>query len=139
MRLGQGEDAAEDGIPVEDAGVGAGAPVGPEGQKEVVDGAYGNAADDVSEGGAEEDGEQNAGKGEETVEESAPERIGGVAAVLDADAAQDEQPEHHHDREIDAAEGRGVEQREDEEERAAWASSQTSLPSHTGPIERSTA
>ena len=113
---GQGEHAAEDGVPVEESGVGTGAPVGPEGEKEVVVGTYGNATDDVTEGGSEEDGEQNAGEGEESVEEGAPEWVGGVAAELDADAAQNEQPEHHNEREIEAAEGRGIEQREGEEE-----------------------
>ena len=42
-----------------------------------------------------------------------------MAAELDADAAEDEQPEHHHEREIETAEGRGVKQREGEEERAS--------------------
>jgi len=77
---GQGKHASENGVPVEDAGVGTGAPVGPEGEKEVVVGTYGNAADDVTESRSEKDGEQNAGEGEETVEESAPERVGGMAA-----------------------------------------------------------
>jgi hypothetical protein len=36
-----------------------------------------------------------------------------------AEAAQDEQPEHDHERQIEAAEGRGVEQREGEEEGAS--------------------
>ncbi len=43
----------------------------------------------------------------------------GVAAQLDADGAQDQQPEHDHQRQIEAAEGRGVEQGEGEEERAS--------------------
>ena len=44
---------------------------------------------------------------------------GEVAAEFDADAAQDEQPEHDHERQIEAAEGGGVEQREGEVEGAA--------------------
>ncbi len=40
-------------------------------------------------------------------------------AELDAEAAQHEQPEHHHQREIESAEARGVELRERKVERAA--------------------
>ena len=43
----QGEQTAKNGVPVKDAGIESGAAVGPERKKEVVVGAYRNAADDV--------------------------------------------------------------------------------------------
>src|SRR6185312_12783776 len=101
---GQCEDSADDGVPIQNARGGADAPVGPERKEEVGVGADGDAADDVGEGGPIEDGEQDAGKGEERVEEGAPDAEGDVAAEFDADAAEDEQPEHDHEGEIEAAE-----------------------------------
>jgi hypothetical protein len=60
-----------------------------------------------------------AGETEDAVEQGAPDADVDVVAQFDADAAQDEQPEHDHERQIKAAEGRGVEQRKGEVERAA--------------------
>ena len=115
----QGDEAADDRVPVENAGMGAGLPVGPEGQEEVAVGLKRHAAQDVGEGRAVEDGEQSAGEAEDAVEEREPDADVDVVAELEADAAQDEKPEHDHERQIEAAEGRGIEKREGEVERAA--------------------
>jgi hypothetical protein len=71
----EGDQAADDGVPVQDAGVGTDAPVGPERQEEVVVRAERDAADYVGERGSEEDGEQRAGDEEEAVEEAAPDAM----------------------------------------------------------------
>ena len=115
----QGDDAADNRVPVENAGMGTGLPVGPQGQEEVAVGLERNAAQDVGEGGSEEDGEQGAGEAEDAVEQRAPYAYVDVVAKLDADAAQDQEPEHDHERQIEAAEGRGVEERKGEVEGAA--------------------
>ena len=42
-----------------------------------------------------------------------------MMAELDADSTQHQQPQHHHQREIEAAEAGGIQQRESEIQRAA--------------------
>ena len=115
----QRHQAADHRVPVENAGMDAGLPVGPQRQEEVAVGLQRNAAQHVGQGGAEEDGEQGAGQAEDAVEQRAPDAHFDVVAQLKADAAQDQQPEHDHQRQIEAAEGRGVEQWKGEVERAA--------------------
>ena len=113
------DEAADDGVPIENAGQDAGLPVGPERQEEVAVGVERNAAENIGEGRAVKDGEQDAGKAEEAVEERSPHADIDVIAQLKRHAAQDEQPENDHEGEIEAREGRGVEQRKGEVERAA--------------------
>jgi hypothetical protein len=118
---GQGEQrdhAGENGIPVKDAGIGAGAEVGPERFDEVAIGSERNAADDISQGSAEKDGEEQTGDAEDEIEEPRPHRIRHVRAQFNADAAQHQQPEHDHERQVEAAEAGGVEPGEGEVERA---------------------
>src|ERR1035437_253353 len=113
------QQGANHRIPVENAGMGAGLPVSPQRQKEVAFGIEWNAAQDVSQSGTEEDREQGARKAENPVQQRAPDTDFDVVAQLQAYAAQDQQPEHNHQRQIEATEGRGVEQRKGEVERAA--------------------
>jgi hypothetical protein len=56
---GQGENAAKDRIPIQDAGIRAGSPVRPERKEKVVIRADGNATDDIPESGSKKDGEQD--------------------------------------------------------------------------------
>ena len=113
------DKAADHRVPIENAWMRAGLPVSPQRQKEVSVSLQRNAAQHVCEGGAEEDGEQRAGQTEEAVEQCAPDANFDVVAQLNTNAAQNQQPQHDHQRQIEAAEGRGVEQRKGEVERAA--------------------
>src|ERR1019366_5967537 len=107
------------GVPIEDAGFGAGGEIGPEREEEIAGAVERDAADHVPQGGAEEDSEQGAGAGEHGVPERLPDRAFDVIAELDGYAAQDEEPEHDHQRQIESAEAGGVERGEGEEQRAA--------------------
>ncbi len=53
----QRHNAADDGVPVENAGIGSGTPVGPERQIEVVVRTYRNAANYIGKRRSKEDGE----------------------------------------------------------------------------------
>src|SRR5512140_3824808 len=77
-----------------------------------------DSADHVAERGSEEDRQKSARKREEPVEEIPPEPALQVMPELDAERAQDEQPEHNHERQVEAAETRGVKEREGVEESA---------------------
>ena len=61
----------------------------------------------------------DAGETEDTVEQRSPDADVDVIAQLKADAAEDKEPEDDHEREVEATEGRGVEERESEVERAS--------------------
>ncbi len=102
---GEGDEASDDRVPVEDAGVRAGLPVGPKGKEEVAVRLKRNAAQDVGQCCSVKDGEQSAGEAEDAIEQSSPHADVDVVAELKTDAAQDEQPEHDHQGEIEAAEG----------------------------------
>ena len=98
-------EAADDGIPIENAGQDAGLPVGPEGQKEIAFGIERNAAEHVGQGRSKEDGEKRAGETEDAVKERTPHANVNVVAQFKAHAAEDQQPEHDHEGKIETAEG----------------------------------
>src|ERR1039457_2350277 len=115
----QRHQAANHRVPVENAGMRAGMPVGPQRQKEVAVGLERDAAQNIGESGAEEDREQDTGETEEPIQQRAPDANLDVVAQLKAHSAQNQQREHDHQRQIEATEGRGVEQRKSKVERAA--------------------
>src|ERR1035441_2230811 len=78
-----------------------------------------DAAQNIGESGAEEDREQDTGETEEPIQQRAPDANLDVVAQLKAHSAQNQQPEHDHQRQIEATEGRGVEQGKSKVERAA--------------------
>src|SRR6185369_5057060 len=67
----------------------------------------------------EEDGEEEAREGEQRIPEGDPDRMREVAAELDGDGAEDQEPEEDHDRKVKAAQGGGVHGGEGEEDRPA--------------------
>ena len=71
----EGEEAHQDGVPVENASTAAGLEIGPQGQEELVVGIQRDAADDVAESGAKEDGEQGAGQREDDIPEGDPDAV----------------------------------------------------------------
>src|ERR1039457_1553198 len=99
--------------------MGAGLPIGPQRQEEITVGLQWNAAQDIGEGRTVEDSEQCAGQPEDSIEQRNPYAYIDMVAQCDADAAQEKQQENDHEREIEAAEGRGVEEREGEIERTS--------------------
>src|SRR6202049_4337597 len=112
-------DTDEDRVPIENASVGAEAKVSPQRLEKITLRVEGNSAHHVAERGAKEDGPQRAREAGCQVPEGRPDRSRDKTAKFDRDAAQDEQPENHHQGQIESAEARGVENGESEEERAA--------------------
>src|SRR5258708_26996913 len=112
----QRHKAADCGVPVENAGVGTGTPVGPERQIEVVGWTDRNAANNIRTRRYKEDSEQRTGEEEESIKEAAPEGFMHMHAELYAEPPQNEQPQHNHERHVKAAERGGVEKRKSEEE-----------------------
>src|SRR5260370_42661894 len=113
----EGDETADYGVPVENAGVGAGAPVGPERQIEVVVWTDRNAADNIRKRGSKEDSEQRTGEEEEPIKEAAPEGFVHMHAELYTEPPQNEQPQHDHERHVKAAEGGRGDKRKSEEGR----------------------
>ena len=77
-----------------------------------------HAAHHVPERRAVEDDEEQAREREDDVPDGCPREAVDVAAELDRDAPQHEEPEDDHERQVKAAEARRVERREGEVERA---------------------
>src|SRR5579859_5189270 len=115
----QRQDPAGDGIPIEDARMRSRTPVRPQRQEEVSISADRHPADDVRQGGAEENRQEHTGEGEEAIEKRPPQRLARVAAEFNADAAKHQEPEHDHERQIEATEGRGVEEGKGKKQSAA--------------------
>ncbi len=67
-----------------------------------------HAAHHVAQRGSVKDGQQNTGQGEDGVEECLPDILLDVGSELDADGAQHEQPKHHHQRQVEAAEAGSI-------------------------------
>src|ERR1017187_4722135 len=103
-------------IPIQNAGFLAGGEIGPQRQEEFAGPVEWYTPNHVAERGAEENREQCAGAGEYCVPQRLPDEALYVIAKLDGDAAQDQEPEHDHQRQIEPAEARRVERREREVE-----------------------
>ena len=115
----QGDHAADDGVPVQNAGLRADSPVGPERKEEIAIRLEWNAANYVGQGRAEEHRQERTGEKEQTVKKRTPEVVINVHAQLDAGAAQNKQPQHNHQGQVEAAEGCGIKSREGKIEGAA--------------------
>ena len=112
-------EPADHRVPVENAGRRAGLPVRPERQKEVAVCVQRYTAQHVGQRGSVKNAEQSACQSEDSVKQRAPYAHVDMVAQLQADAAQDQQPKHDHQRQVKAAEGRCVKQRKSKIERAA--------------------
>src|SRR6185437_6763045 len=108
----EGNDAAQDGIPIENAWICARQPVGPKRQKKVAIRVQWDTADHVRERRAKKDRQQCAGETKHTIEKSAPHGNMNLRAQLDARAANDQQPEDDHQGEIKTTERGRIEKRE---------------------------
>ena len=75
-----------------------------------------HAANEVAERRAEDDGQERRREREDRVPEFAPQGIVLMRSELDRHAAQDQQPEHDHQRQVEAAERGGVDPRERHEQ-----------------------
>src|ERR1700686_2410115 len=95
------------------------------------------AAQNIAEGGAEENDQQDAGDRERRVEEVPPDAVVQVRAKLDANRSANQQPKNNVERQIKAAEAGGVEQRKSIEKVPPAPNSPPPLPAQTGPRERS--
>ena len=102
----QGKNTNQNRVPIEDAGFLTDGEVGPERLEEIAGGVERDAADHVGERGAEKHGEQQAGSAEKKIPDRLPHGAVKVIAKFDGDAAQDQEPENHHEWEIEAAEAR---------------------------------
>src|SRR6185436_20381482 len=89
------------------------------GKEEIAVRLQGNAANYVGQGGTKEHGQQCAGEKEQSVKERPPEGIVDMHAQFDAGAAQNEQPQHNHQGQIETAECGRVKGREGEVKSAA--------------------
>jgi hypothetical protein len=80
--------ADQNRVPIENAGIGAEAEIGPQRLEEIALRVQRNAADDVAERGAKKDGQQRAREAEGQIPERRPNRSGNEAAKFDRDAAR---------------------------------------------------
>src|SRR5208282_2117357 len=103
----------------QNARVGSDAEICPERKKEGIVRVERNPAHNVTQGGAEKKREQGAGTRKDDIPERRPYGTCDVIAKFDSDAAQDEQPEHDHERQVKPAKSRCICGGEREEERAA--------------------
>src|SRR5512132_3908907 len=85
--------------------------VGPQGLKEVAIGPERDSADHVAKRSTKENRQKRTRNTKHHVEESLPDRVLHVCAQLNANPAQHEQPQHHHQRQIKPAESRSVQLR----------------------------
>src|SRR5258708_428599 len=85
--------------------------VAPERLKEIAACIERNTAHHIAECCSEKYTQQNAGNTEYDVEEVVPDPVLDVSAEFDADAAQNEQPQHNHQRQVEPAEAGRVELR----------------------------
>src|SRR6266481_6465868 len=107
----QGDDSANNRIPVQYPWRITYPPVSPKGKEEVTISAQGNPADDVGQGCPKEDRQNRARDKEESVKEGSPDAGIDLHPQLNAGAAHDEQPEHDHQRQVKTAERGGIEER----------------------------
>jgi hypothetical protein len=110
-------EAHQDRVPIQNARVLAGPEIRPQREEEFAGSVQGNAPDHVAQRRPEKDHQQRTGAGEHNVPERLPHEAFEVVAELDGDAAQDQQPEHHHQGQVKPAETRGIESREGKIER----------------------
>jgi hypothetical protein len=113
------EGARGDRVPIEDAERRSRREVSEKREPEPSVRVEGQAAEEVPQRRAETDGEKRAGQAEDRIPPGAPHRVLDVPPKLDGDAAQQQAPQDHEDREIEAGKPRGEHTREGDEERAA--------------------
>src|SRR5215475_7148091 len=109
----------QNGVPVEDAGVVAEPEIRPERLEEVTGFIEGDTPNHITESGAEKHGQEQTRKGEEGIPKRSPDSTSDVITELDGSAAKDQEPQNHHQREVEATEAAGVEERESEVENPA--------------------
>src|SRR5215203_4223327 len=113
----EGQQAGQDRVPVEDAGLRVrGAEVGPERLEEVAVLPEWDAAHHVAQSHAVKDRQKRAAEEEHPVPEGGPHGALYVAAKLDGETPDHQEPQHNDERQIEAGEARGVEQREREKQ-----------------------
>ena len=100
----QGHSSGNYRVPIQNPRIGPRTPIGPQGKKEITFLIQRHAANHIAQGSAVEDRQQQAGKRKAAIEKPAPHRGFQVHAQLNADPAQDQQPQHDHQRKIKAAE-----------------------------------
>src|SRR5215831_14181264 len=98
-------------VPVENAIPDADAEVRPKRLEEVPVRPERYATNHVAQSRAEKDAQQNARYTEDDIEESLPNWIMQMMAEFDTDSTQHKQPEHQHQRQVEAAEARGIQKR----------------------------
>ena len=92
-------------------------PVCPQRQKEVPVRLQRNSANHIRQRRTEKNRQHPARQSKHTVQQRTPNAHLDVVAQLQADATQNQQPQHDHQRQIEAAERRGIEQRKRKVER----------------------
>src|SRR5690242_15804661 len=112
------EQPRQNRVPVEDAGMRADLEIGPKRFKKIPFLIERHAANDVAHCRAEEDREQYAGKGKQEIKERPPERILHVGPKFDTDAAQHQEPQNDHQRQVKTTEARGVKGRKSKKQSA---------------------
>ncbi len=117
----EGDDAGHDRVPVENPRTTDRQKICPQRFEEHSFGPERNATNDVAQRRAKEHRQRRARSGKREVPKPSPERIVDVSTQLDAKRTQHQQPQHHHQGEVEAAEARRIEHREAEEQRAGRA------------------
>src|SRR5271154_2005789 len=110
----QRQPSDKDRVPIQNTGLRAEFEVGPERLKEISTGIERDSANHIAERCSEEHGQQDTRDAEHNVEEILPDLVFNMGAKLYSNAAQNEQPQDNHQRQIKSAEARRVKLREGE-------------------------
>ena len=115
----QRQHGDEYGIPIEDADPRTEFEIRPERFKEIAGGIQWHSPHHVAQCRSEKHRQQKARSAENDIEEILPHPVFDVGAEFNADAAENEQPQHNRQRQIKSAKTRGIEPRESKVECAA--------------------
>src|SRR5882757_9144534 len=106
----QGDNSTNHGVPVQNAWLFVYPPVGPERQKEIAIFGQRDTADHIGEGRSKEDRQQRTGEKKQAIKKGPPDSAVDLHAQLDTGAPHDQEPEYDHERQVETAKSRGIEQ-----------------------------
>src|SRR5713101_543024 len=114
----QSDSSDEDCVPIENSCLAGGEKVCPQRLEEMAGDVERNSTNHIAKCGAIKNGEQKAGKRKSGVPNRGPDWAAYMTSEFEGNSAENQQPENHHQRQIEAAEACGIKRGEREVERA---------------------